>query len=435
LPDLFYFWRILTKYILNMLKKYSGDKTSRLDEMFKQANAIAKCGHIAFRIYIIILTIFICFVSLSSFSQSGAPKQYKLLVNLRNAPFSSLSLMDYRERNNVIIKGNHLDRFKWEFNIPDSILVNSKNMLTLFVPQKDTIVNGYRQVRFISDFENKKTIIANFGIPDDSTYIEGEYVGKTLFENENVASNMGRTDSVIIGNLICDDFKVSIKNDSSDLAVRSIDPYYTWFDGGNNKLSYEDNLQFYIKLASQYPDSRYLISYLSQNLTRFKRKQDIQKVYEKFSANQKVTKWSVRIKRYLTDNFYNISLINLDSKKIEPLVQDSSKYNLIVFIASWCGPCKEEIPLLKELYKNLKPRFNFTYISMDYENRVKAFQDVLIKYDIPWRTLYAYKDLERVGDLFSIKSIPRSFLFYPDGHMEMMDVRDKENQKKLYLLK
>lgn len=385
-------------------------------------------------IHRIIFAISFCLVSLNAYSQVQTSKQSKLIVQLRNAPFSSLDLLDYREGKDVIIKGNQIAQFKWEFIIPDSIMVNTKNMLTLFVPQKDTVANAYRQVRFISEFKTKKIVIANIGIPDDISYIEGEYVGNTLFKKENVASNMGIRDSIIIGDLICDDFKVSMKNDSSDITVRTIDPYYTWFDGGNNQLSYEDNLQFYIKLAEKYPDSRYLMSYLSQNLSRLKTRQDVRKIYEKFSKKQKNTKWSARIEHFLSDNFYNISLINLNSKNLEPLVQDSSKYNLIVFIASWCGPCKEEIPLLKELYKNLKTRFNFTYVSMDYEKRIKAFQDLLVKNDIPWRTLYAYKDLQKVGDLFSVKSIPRSVLFYPDGHMEVMDVRDKENQKKLYNL-
>lgn len=414
---------------------YNYRKGNNAFNMISRAKRVAEHNILFSPVHRIILAILFCMISLHTYSQVHTSKQSKLIVQLKNAPFNSLDILDYREVNNVIIKGNHIDQYKWEFIIADSIMVKTKNMLILFVPQKDIVANGYRQVRFISEFKNKKTIIANIGIPDDTYYVEGEYVGNTLFEKENVARNMGIKDSVVIGNLICDDFKVSMKNDSSDITVRTIDPYYAWFDGGNNQLSYEDNLQYYIKLAEQYPDSQYLISYLSQNLVRFKTRQDVKKIYEKFSDRQKNTKWSARIERYLSDKFYNISLINLNSKRIEPFVQDSSKYNLVVFLASWCGPCKEEIPLLKELYKNLKGRFNFTYVSLDYEKKVKAFQDVLVKYDVPWRTLYAYKDLERVHDLFSIKSIPRSFLFYPDGHMELMDVRDKEDQKKLYLLK
>ncbi len=383
----------------------------------------------------IILIIAFCSISLFSYPHAFPDKHNRLLVNLRNAPFSSLALLDYRKSHNVIIEGKHISQFEWEFKIPDSIAMNSEFMM-LIVPQKDTVANAYRQVRFNSEFKNKKNTIVNIGIQDETNYIEAEYKGKTLFENENIASFLGKPDSVVVNdNLICDDFNVSIKNDSSDITVRSIDPYYAWFDSGNNKSSYEDHLQSYIQLAEAYPDSRYLMTYLSLNLSRFKTRLDVKKIYEKFSGKQKNSKWAGRIERFLSDDFQNIPLINLDSKKLEPLVQDSSKYNLVVFSASWCGPCREEIPLLKELHENLKTRINFTYVSMDYEKKIKAFQDILIKNDVPWRTLYAYKDLERVTDLFTISSLPLSLLFYPDGNVEVIDVRKKDNQKKLYNLK
>ena len=242
-----------------MRNKYQRGKDISIVETLELASITAKRKLSFFRIDKIILTIAFCLTSLSSYPQSHSAKQSTLLGNLRNAPFSSLALLNHREHQDVIVIGEHIDQFKWEFIIPDSVTANSEDMMTLIVPQKDTVANGYRQVRFITEFKNKKNIIANIGIQDDTTYIEGDYIGKTLFENENVASNVGRTDSIIIDNLICDDFNVSVKNDSSDLTVRSIDPYYAWFDSGNNKLSYEDNLLFYIKLAEQYPDSRFLM--------------------------------------------------------------------------------------------------------------------------------------------------------------------------------
>lgn len=408
-------------------------KANNAINIFSIAKRVSKCNVIYAPIKVIIVAIAFCVVSLHAYSQVQPSKQSKLIVQLKNAPFNSLALLDYRDFHNVAIIGKQIGESKWEFTVPDSIIDNSEFMM-LIVPHKDTVANAYRQVRFNTEFKNRKNTIVNFGIQEKTTYLNAEYKGKEIFENDNIASFLGRTDTVITGNLICDDFNLSLKNDSSDITVRSIDPYYAWFDGGNNKLSYEDNLKFYIKMAKDYPDSKYLLTSLSQNLSRFKNRQDIKMIYQTFSDKHKNTKWARRIELFLSDKFYNISLINVDTKKIEPLVQDSSKYTLVIFSASWCGPCKEEIPLLKELYKNLKARFNFTYISVDYEKRVKAFQDVLIKYNIPWRTLYAYQDLNRVEDLFSVKSIPRTCLFYPDGHMEVIDVRNKENQKKLYLL-
>lgn len=382
----------------------------------------------------IILVVLFCSIALYSFSRGNSSKEYRLLVNLKNAPFSSLYLLDYRVSHNFKIKGKHTGQFKWEFTIPDSIVENSEFMM-LIVPEKDSTTNAYHQVRFTNVSKNIKTTITNIGIQDKTNYIEGEYTGATLFKNENIALFLGEPDSLITGNLICDDFSLSLKNDSSDITVRSIDAYYSWFDDGDHKLSYTEHVNSYTNLAKRYPNSRYLMTYLALNLVRFKSRQDVKKIYENFSKDLKNSKWANRIEQYLSNNFQNIKLINLDSKNVEPLVQDSSKYNLIIFTASWCRPCIEEIPLLKELHKNLGKSINFTYISMDREKDLKTFQSILVKNKIPWRSLYAYKDLERVTDLFSVQSIPLSLLIYPDGHTEAMDIRKVEVQKKLSMLR
>jgi thiol-disulfide isomerase/thioredoxin len=381
-----------------------------------------------------ILIIIFCSISLASYSQGSAEKQYKLVVNLHNAPFGSLALLDYRDAHNAIINGKLLSQFKWEFTIPEAIVANSEFMI-LIVPEKDTVANAYRQVRFNRGPESKKTTVTNIGLQEQTNYIEAAYSGKTIFQNENIASFLGETDSVITGDLICDDFELSVKNDSTDITVRSVDPYYAWFDNGDYKLSYRDHIQSYLKLAQAYPDSRYLMTYLALNLPRFKSRHDVKIIYEKLSEKFKNSKWASRIQRFLSNDFQNITLINLASKHSESLVQDSSKYNLVVFSASWCGPCIKEIPLLKTLHQKLKSRLNFTYVSMDREKDIHAFNKILATHQIRWRTLYAYKDLERVTDLFSVQTIPLSLLIYPDGRMETMDIRDKKNQKKLYNLK
>lgn len=367
------------------------------------------------------------------YAQVIPTKEYELSVTLHDAPFTSLALRDYRDLHSVIIKGEHIAEFRWNFKIPDSIVSNSEFM-ELFSPEIDTAANAYHYVRFTIEREKRKTRISNIGIQDETNHIEAKYKESQSIENENVAYISGITDSVISGTLILDDFELLVKNDSSDITVRSQDSYYTWFDTGDNNVPYKDNLQSYIKLAEKYPDSRYLITYLSLNLSRFETRADVRRVYDKLSEKFKTSKWARRIEQYLSDDFKNIQLLNLDLKKVEKLVQDSSKYTLLIFSASWCGPCIEEMPLLNQLHRQLKGLINFTTISMDYETKVKAFQALLKKNEIGWRTLYAFKDLERVTDLFSIRGIPLTILVYPDGRMERMDVRDSTNQKKLHSL-
>ena len=381
----------------------------------------------------LLFTIIFLVLSQHLYSQVNSQK-YTLSVTLHDAPYKSLALRDYRDSHSLIIKGEHVGEFKWHFKIPDTIAANSEFM-ELILPEKDTAANGYRQVRFTRAHGNTITSIANIGIQDENNYIEAKYKESKSIENENVAYILGLADSVISGTLILDDFELLLKNDSSDITVRSHDSYYTWFDKGDNNLSYEDNLQFYINLAEKYPDSRYLMTYLSHNLLKFETRADVKKIYERLSDKFKKSKWARRIEQYISNDFKDIKPINLDTKKAEGLVQDSSKYSLLIFSASWCGPCIEEMPLLNKLHQQLKERINFTTISMDYETKVKAFQDLLSKNEITWRTLYAYKELGRVTDLFSIHGIPLTILVYPNGHMERMDVRDSENQKKLFSLK
>jgi len=381
----------------------------------------------------LLFTILFFAISQHLYAQINSQRDYNLSVTLHNAPFKSLALRDYTDLHSVIIKGEQVGEFKWHFKIPDSIVANS-TFMELFSPEKDTTANGYHYVRLTITRENRKTTISNIGIQDENNYIEAKYRESKAIENENVANILGITDSIVSGTLILDDFELLVKKDNSDISVRSQDSYYTWFERGDNNLSYNDNLKFYINLAEKYPDSRYLMTYLSMNLIKFKTRADVKKIYDKFSDRFKKSKWASRIEQYLSSDFKNLQLINLDSKNAEELVQDSSKYSLLIFSASWCGPCIEEMPLLNKLHQQIKGRVNFTTISMDYETKVKVFQDLLSKNEITWRTLYAYKDLERVTDLFTVRSIPLTILVYPDGRMERIDVRDLANQQKLLSL-
>lgn len=279
----------------------------------------------------LLFTLIAFFLSQYVYAQLNSHKEYNLSITLYNAPFKSLALRDYRDdSHSVIIKGEHAGQFKWHFKIPDSIVANSEFM-ELIIPEKDTSSNAYRQVSFIIEHENRKISTANIGIQDESNYIEAKYKESKTFENENVAQILGIVDSVISATLIIDKFDLLVKNDSSDITVRSQDPYYTWFEKGYNNLSYQENLQFYIGLAEKYPDSRYLMTYLSRNLANFRARADVKRVYEKLSGKFKQSKWAKRVEQFLSDDFNNLKLINLDSKKVEALVQDSSKYNLLIF--------------------------------------------------------------------------------------------------------
>ena len=120
---------------------------------------------------------------------------------------------------------------------------------------------------------------------------------------------------------------------------------------------------------------------------------------------------------------------------MEKVVQDSSTHNLVIFSASWCIPCIEEIPLLKEIYADLSQSLVMTYISLDDEKDIASFQQILTNYDIPWRTLYAHTDLQNVKDYYTVDAIPHLILVAPDMSYEFLDVRLDNDRQRLYSIR
>lgn len=108
----------------------------------------------------------------------------------------------------------------------------------------------------------------------------------------------------------------------------------------------------------------------------------------------------------------DFSLQDLNGKKFE-LNQFRGKVVLLNFWATWCGPCKEEMPSMEALHRQFKgENFILLAISVDYggHKQVKEFIDkhhftfpILI--DPTCKTL----------DLFQVKGIPTTLLINKKG--------------------
>jgi thiol-disulfide isomerase/thioredoxin len=366
-------------------------------------------------------------------AQGSQPKTYKLFVNLEKAPFDSLYLHDYTEGRDIFIAGKKTKSFTWEINIPNTIVWDSENIELLASPY-DSKSNSFQSIRFITKRAGKKVIIGNVGVDDENTYIYGTYLDTAQFSPDQVIVKTGNKHSITVGNLICADFNLIVKDGNSDIAVRSEDPFFSWFvDSYNEKLTYDEALASYITIAKKHPNSRFLVTYLACNLTRYHSKDDVKKVYVNFSGKRKNTIWAKKIEHFLYDKkFPNTSLPTFHRNTSENIVQDFSKYNLIIFTASWCAPCREEIPLLKKIYKDLGKSLILTYVSIDNAQSVVSMQKLIREKNIPWRTLFAYQDVEKIKRKYFIEGIPHNTLIYPNQHMEIMDVRKDDDRAKLY---
>jgi len=93
----------------------------------------------------------------------------------------------------------------------------------------------------------------------------------------------------------------------------------------------------------------------------------------------------------------------------------NGKVVFLNFWATWCGPCKEEMPSMEALYQQFKDKnFVFLTISVDYEGLppVKTFIEKQ-KYSFP--VLLDPKN--ETLDLFGVTRIPTTFIIDKEGRM------------------
>ena len=109
------------------------------------------------------------------------------------------------------------------------------------------------------------------------------------------------------------------------------------------------------------------------------------------------------------------TLKDIDDKTISLSDFKNKKYVLIDFWASWCGPCREELPYIKELYKKYKDQ-GFEIISISKDDKSDLWKNAIAKEKIEyWKHIFITENDKKIITDYFVYGIPHKVLIDKNG--------------------
>jgi len=120
-----------------------------------------------------------------------------------------------------------------------------------------------------------------------------------------------------------------------------------------------------------------------------------------------------------------VTIQKISESALDELINAKNNKILITFMAAWCGPCIDELPVLNKLYQKYKKQgLNFIGISIDLGGP-KAMQPIIDKLQVGF-PIYWYG--ESAVQKFSLHAIPMIFLVKDGRIVEKLPGRRSERE-------
>jgi len=112
----------------------------------------------------------------------------------------------------------------------------------------------------------------------------------------------------------------------------------------------------------------------------------------------------------------------LDGKDVD-LSKIQGKVVLIDFWATWCGPCRAELPNVKKAYEKLHSK-GFEIVGISFDRNKDTLQSFVKTENMPWPQYFdgLFWD-NKIGKKYKVESIPSMWLVDKKGNLRDMAAR------------
>jgi peroxiredoxin len=90
---------------------------------------------------------------------------------------------------------------------------------------------------------------------------------------------------------------------------------------------------------------------------------------------------------------------------------------MVNFWASWCGPCRQEMPLLQQLYDRYQG-MGFTLLGVNVDEEPTAAEKMLKEIPVNFPVLYDSDN--KVSKQYQVKAMPSTFMVDRDGNVRFL---------------
>ncbi len=163
---------------------------------------------------------------------------------------------------------------------------------------------------------------------------------------------------------------------------------------------------------------------IAQDFAKAKVSNDLTKTISKYVANMKKTEIGALVQ--------DISLPNEKGEMLDLLaLVAKNKITLVDMWASWCVPCRAEVPHLKEAYTDYRAKgFEIVGISLDQSG--EAWKKAMVELEMPWPQMSDLKGWKSAAAVqYGIQAIPFTLLVDQQGKIVAKNLRGKALEEKL----
>ncbi len=143
--------------------------------------------------------------------------------------------------------------------------------------------------------------------------------------------------------------------------------------------------------------------------------------------------YSIIRNTFIGSDIIDLKLKNTEGQEIQlSEIIKSGKWVLVDFWATWCGPCRGEIPHLVTAYEKFAPKGLEIYgVSFDRPGSEDKWREFVKENSMTWINVWGTSDNGswEAGKGYFVNSIPANFLYSPEGKLVAKNLRGEDVDK------